>query len=102
MVLDFLIALGVVVGGALVGALAAILTNRPPLHLMVDLAERLKIWALVSALGGTFGTIRALESGLFGGQLGVVARQSTIVLSAFLGAHLGYLLITYLARGSLK
>ncbi len=34
--------------------------------------------------------------------LGVVARQVTIILSAFLGAHLGYLLISILARGPVK
>lgn len=102
LILDFLIALGVVVGGATIGALSALFTYRPPLHVMADLAERLKIWALVAALGGTFSTIRTLETGLFGGQLGVVARQATIVLSAFAGAHLGYTLITLIARGSLK
>ncbi|MGI6365088.1 MAG: YtrH family sporulation protein [Bacillota bacterium] len=102
LLLDFLIALGVVVGGSAMGALGALLTQRPPLHIMADLAERLKIWGLAAALGGTFSTIRALESGLFAGQLGVVARQVTIILSAFLGAHLGYLLISILARGPVK
>lgn len=102
LLLDFLIALGVVVGGSAIGALSALLTFRPPLHVMADLAERLKIWGLVAALGGTFSTIRTLESGLFTGQLGVVARQLTIILSAFLGAHLGYTLITIIAKGSLK
>lgn len=102
LILDFLIALGVVVGGAAIGALSALFTLRPPLHTMADLAERLKIWGLVAALGGTFSTIRTLESGLFAGQLGVVARQVTIILSAFLGAHLGYVLITIIARGSIK
>jgi len=102
LLLDFLIALGVVVGGSAIGSLSALITDQPPLHTMADLAERLKIWALVAALGGTFPTIRALEHGLFEGQLGVVARQVTIILSAFLGAHLGYTLITLLARGQLK
>jgi hypothetical protein len=102
LILDFLIALGVVVGGSTIGALSALITFRPPLHVMADLAERLKIWALVAALGGTFSTIRTLETGLFGGQLGVVARQVTIILSAFLGAHLGYTLIILIARGQIK
>lgn len=102
LLLDFLIALGVVVGGSALGSLSALLTFRPPLHVMADLAERLKIWGLVAALGGTFPTIRTLESGLFDGQLGVVARQVTIILSAFLGAHLGYTLIQLVARGQIK
>lgn len=102
LILDFLIALGVVVGGSAIGALSALFTYRPPLHVMADLAERLKIWALASALGGTFNAIRALETGLFGGHLGVVARQVTIILSAFAGAHLGYTIIVLIARGSLK
>lgn len=102
LILDFLIALGVVVGGASLGALSALITLRPPLHVMADLAERLKIWGLVAALGGTFPAIRTLETGLFDGQLGVVARQVTIILSAFLGAHLGYILIQLVAKGQLK
>lgn len=102
LIMDFLIALGVVVGGATIGALSALFSYRPPLHVMADLAERLKIWALVAALGGTFNTIRTLETGLFDGQLGVVARQLTIVLSAFAGAQLGYTLVILIARGSLK
>jgi len=97
LVLAFLIALGVVLGGSFMGSLGALLINRLPLWTMHTLAEKLKIWAMVTALGGTFATIRTIESGLFEGQLGIVAKQLLFIFSAFAGAHLGYLLVTIVA-----
>lgn len=76
----FCVALGVVTGGALMGALGAT-------------ASRLKSWAMVAALGVTFESIRYLETGFLHGQLRTVARQCAYIMTAFLGAHLGYLLL---------
>lgn len=98
-ILEFFIALGVVVGGATIGTLSTIITGRPPLYTMADLAGRLKIWALVAALGGTFSTIRAIESGMLGGQLTVVAKQVILILFAFWGSHIGYLIILLITKG---
>lgn len=95
-ILTFCVALGVTLGGSFMGALAAFFTGRPPLKTMLDLAGELKIWAVVAALGGTFGVIRVFEAGVFGKQFIDLARQMVVVCCAFLGAHLGYLLIIYL------
>ena len=93
LVITFCIALGVVTGGSLVGALGALAWGETPLTTLLELAGRLKIWGMVAALGGTFDSIRNLESGFFQGQLRLVARQSLFIATAFLGAHLGFLLI---------
>ncbi len=99
LIYNFFIALGVILGGALVGSLGAIFCQQPPLKVMVDLAAKLKIWALVSAIGGTFVAIRVIETGFLDGQLSNVIKQFLFILSAFYGSHLGYLLIIYLAGG---
>ncbi|MDP9727550.1 YtrH family sporulation protein [Alicyclobacillus tolerans] len=97
-VIDFFVAMGLVVGGSLCGGLATILTHsRPPLTTMLDLAEQLKIWALVTTLGGTMDTLRVLEVSLFGMNLGPLMRQATYLFAALLGCQAGYLLIRFLA-----
>ncbi|MGI6603587.1 MAG: YtrH family sporulation protein [bacterium] len=93
---NFCIALGVVLGGTLLGSLGATLTSRPPGDTMLALAERIKLWAVAVAIEGTFSMFRALEAGLLYGQLGPVARQLLCLLAAFLGAHTAYVLITAL------
>lgn len=93
LLLTFCVALGVNLGGSLLGSLGAALLNRPPLKTMHQLAAELKIWALVAALGGTFGVIRTFEAGVLGRHIGELTRQLLVVGSAFLGAHLGYLII---------
>ncbi|MHB1126736.1 MAG: YtrH family sporulation protein, partial [Bacillota bacterium] len=54
MFLVFFVALGVVLGAALVGSLAAVLVGEPPIRTMTRLAQEIKIWAIVAAIGGTF------------------------------------------------
>lgn len=95
----FSVALGILVGGSLAGGTIAALTSGLPARAALALAERLKLWAMVAALGGTFDTLRALESGVFGGHLGLVARQLLLIGGAFAGAHSGYLLVHYWVSG---
>lgn len=95
----FFVALGVVVGGSLVGTVPALFLHDYPVRTLVELAERLKLWALVAALGGTFATIRGLELGLLGGRLDALAQQLLFIISAFAGAHSGYLLIAGISGG---
>ncbi len=97
LLLTFFISIGVVVGGAFFGSLAGLLSGQYPLATMATLAERLKLWAMVAALGGTFATIRSIESGLFEGQLTTVLRQMLYILVAFAGANLGWLLVSVMA-----
>ncbi|MBO8168973.1 MAG: YtrH family sporulation protein [Thermoanaerobacteraceae bacterium] len=92
-------ALGVELGASLVGSLAAVINNGPPLKTMTKLAYEIKIWAIVAAIGGTFTTIEILEMGLFEGELVTVLKQILYIISAFVGAQLGYVIITWLAGG---
>ncbi len=92
-ILTFFVALGVSLGGSLAGALGALLARRPPLSTMVGLAGELKLWALVAALGGTFSLIRGFEAGLFGKHLTDVLKQLLLLLCAFGGSHLGYIMV---------
>lgn len=100
LIYNFFIALGVILGGSIIGSLGAVFCQEPPLKVMVDMAGKLKIWALVSAIGGTFTTIKIIETGFFDGQMSNIIKQFLFILSAFYGSHLGYLLIVFLAEGN--
>jgi hypothetical protein len=97
-ILDFFVAFGMVVGGSILGGISALFFNQPPLATMERLAEQLKIWALVAAVGGTFDVLRVIETGFLGGQLSPVAKQLLYLLSAFIGAQLGTVIIAWLAK----
>ncbi len=96
----FFTALGVVIGGAIIGSLPGLILDGRPLRAAYDLARGLKLWAMVVAIGGTFPTIRALESSILGGELLVLGKQLLLIAGAFLGANTGYWLITTLAGGA--
>ncbi|RQD75256.1 MAG: sporulation protein [Candidatus Syntrophonatronum acetioxidans] len=100
LIYNFFIALGVILGGSFIGSLGAIFCQEPPLKVMLDMAGKLKIWALVSAIGGTFATIRIIETGFLDGQLTSIIKQFLFILSAFYGSHLGYLLIVFITDGN--
>lgn len=99
MVLDFLIALGVVLGGVLLGGIGAFFFDDYPMYKMIRLAEQLKIWAMVAAIGGTIDTIRHFEVSILGGNINLAIQQLMIIISAFLGAHMGTVLIRWLIQG---
>jgi len=99
MILILFTALGVELGASLVGALAAVISHGPPLKTMTKLAYEIKIWAIVAAIGGTFTTIEVLEMGLFEGELVTVIKQILYIISAFMGAQFGYVIISWLAGG---
>ncbi|AKL93611.1 sporulation protein [Clostridium aceticum] len=93
---NFFISLGVLLGGCLLGGVAATLNGHPPLKTMMDLCEQIKIWAIVVALGGTFPSFKVFDTGLFNGEIRSVIKQVIYILSALLGAHVAYKLIYYL------
>lgn len=97
----FCVALGVMLGGCLLGGLGAFLLGQPPMEQIKILAGKLKIWALVAAIGGTFDTITAIERGFLGGSPADVLKQLLFILSAFLGAHLGTKMIHWFVGGEL-
>lgn len=102
-ILDFFVAFGVVVGGTIMGGVGAFIGHYhlTPLATMEQLTGQLKIWAIVAALGGTVDMLRSVEINILEGHLSLVAQQLLILLSAFAGAHLGYLLILWITRGGL-
>lgn len=99
LLLAFFTAFGVVLGGSIVGSLATLITTGSPLQTMNLLAKSVKLWAVVVAMGGTFPTIRALESGLAGGELLTLARQVAIIVAGFGGATCGYSIIMAITGG---
>lgn len=99
-ILNFFVAFGVILGGCFLGGLGAFLTGEPPMNWMGEVfAEKLKIWAVVAAIGGTVDTLSAIERGFFDGAHGVIIKHFLFILSAFLGAHAGTQLIKWLIGG---
>jgi len=97
--LTFFTALGVVLGGSIVGALASVAFEGSPFHTMVVLAKPIKLWAILVALGGTFPTMEAIDSGILGGEARLLVRQLAMVVCGFLGATLGYQVVVAVAGG---
>lgn len=96
----FLTAMGMILGGALLGSVSAALFGFGPLRVMTRLAKDLKIWAAVAAIGGSFSSLQALETGILEGQLRIVIKQLGFMVSAFAGAHVGYLIIVALTNSN--
>ncbi|WP_100405099.1 YtrH family sporulation protein [Bacillus solitudinis] len=93
LIIDFFVAFGVIIGGAIVGGIGAFLIGKPPLSVINDLANSLKIWAIVAAIGGTFDAISSIERGLFSGAHDDILKTVLMVFAALCGAHSGTLLI---------
>ncbi|WP_018131624.1 YtrH family sporulation protein [Effusibacillus pohliae] len=96
MILDFCVALGMVLGGSLVGGVGALLTHYPPMKAMLDLAEQLKIWALVAAVGGSVDTLKIIGDGVWGFQFSPVVKQFAYLIASFLGCQVGYYLVKWI------
>lgn len=95
--LAFFTALGVVLGGCIVGSFAAVFSRGSPVHTMLVLAKPIKLWAIVVAIGGTIPTIRAFDSGIWYGEIRLIFQQLAMIISGFLGASVGYWLVNALA-----
>lgn len=91
--LIFFTAMGIVMGGSLVGSLAALFTGEPPFLTARKLAEEMKLWAVVAALGGTFTSIELLGSGLFTGQLRPLVKQLLFIIAGVAGAEAAKFLV---------
>lgn len=90
--LTFCLALGVVLGGSLFGALGGLLTGYPA-RTMWRLAGELKPWAVVAALGGDIATFWHLEQGVLRGQVLDLGKQVLLLAVAFVGAQVASYLI---------
>ncbi|MFC0270284.1 YtrH family sporulation protein [Metabacillus herbersteinensis] len=94
----YFIALGVLLGGTIIGGIGAFLAGDPPLSKMYLFANRLKIWALVAAIGGTFDAFYSFERGIFEGETRDVVKQILLIISAMGGAQTGWLIISWLTQ----
>jgi hypothetical protein len=102
-ILNFFVAFGVILGGSLLGGIGAFVAGQPPMYWMeVVFAEKLKIWAVVAAIGGTIDTLSAIERGFFSGSHGEIVKHGLFIFSAFLGAHSGTKLIQWFIGGQIQ
>lgn len=97
---NFLIAFGVVIGASIFVGVGAIITDNPPLRTMVNLATSIKIWAMATALGGTFSSFAVIDKGLFEGEIKSIIKQVIYIFVALLGANAGYSFIRLIQRCS--
>nr|WP_263325441.1 YtrH family sporulation protein [Neobacillus sp. Marseille-Q6967] len=95
---SYFIALGVILGGALIGGIAAFLTGQPPLTAVYRLSTDLRIWAIVAAIGGTFDAVYSFERGIFNAETRDLFKQLLLILSALGGAQTGALIINWLTQ----
>lgn len=95
---SYFIAFGVLVGGALIGGLAAFLTGKPLLTEVFRLSNMIRIWAIVAAIGGTFDTVYSFEKGFLDGATKDLFKQFLLILSALGGAQTGALLINWITQ----
>jgi len=99
---SFFIALGVLLGGSLIGGIAAFFTNQPPITVVLRLSESLRIWAIVAAIGGTFDAVYSFERGILQAETRDIIKQILWILSALTGAHTGSIIIRWLTQGQIS
>lgn len=99
---SYFIALGVLLGGSIIGGMAAFFTNQPPLTAVQRLSDSLRIWAIVAAIGGTFDTVYNFERGLFYGETRDIIKQILWILAALAGAHTGSVIISWLTQENIS
>lgn len=83
----------------MVGGVGAVLSMQPPTTTMVEIAGRIKIWALAAAVGGTIDPMRVIESNMVVGNLSPALKQILYLVFAFLGAHMGSELVKWVCSG---
>ncbi|WP_047985080.1 YtrH family sporulation protein [Ornithinibacillus californiensis] len=94
----FFIALGVILGGALIGGIGSFATGEAPLTAMSRISRKLGIWGIVAAIGGSFDTIENLQKGFLEGPSIEVVKQLLLLLSAMGGAKTAMLIISWLIQ----
>lgn len=72
-------------GGAMVGGIGAVVSLQPPTQTMLDIADRIKIWALAAAVGGTIDPMRVIESNFLTGTCLRPSNRSCTCCSPFSG-----------------
>lgn len=99
-IMNFFIAFGVIIGGCMIGGMGAFLVSNPPFTEMNKLAQNMKIWAVVTAIGGTFDTIENLERGFLNGSPSEVIKHILLIASAMIGANSAAMIIQWITRSN--
>ncbi|KGX93371.1 sporulation protein [Pontibacillus halophilus JSM 076056 = DSM 19796] len=94
----YFIALGVVIGGSLIGSMAAFVIGDAPLTAMSRIAKSLRIWAVVAAIGGTFDAISNIERGILQGSTIDLVKQSLLIVFAMGGVQSAILIISWMIQ----
>src|SRR5699024_3368076 len=81
----YFIAFGVIIGGSLIGSIGPFLTGEAPLSSMGRIAQSLKIWAIIAAVGGTFDAIENFQKGLLDESTLDMFKQIVLIISAMIG-----------------
>ncbi|GAB4074993.1 sporulation membrane protein YtrH [Barrientosiimonas marina] len=98
----FFIAFGVIVGGAIIGSIGAFITGDAPFTQINRIADRLRIWAIVAAIGGTFDAIANFEKGILDGSTFDLLKQILLILTAMGGVKAGLVLLSWLIQESIR
>ncbi|WP_138415337.1 YtrH family sporulation protein [Aquibacillus sediminis] len=102
MIQCYFIALGVIMGGSIIGSIGAFATGEPPLTLMGRIAKSLRIWAVVAAIGGTFDAISNFEKGIFEGSTIDIVKQVLLIVIAMGGVQTALLLIEWFTQEDIE
>ncbi|GGA81997.1 YtrH family sporulation protein [Ornithinibacillus halotolerans] len=94
----FFIAFGVLIGGTLIGGIGAFATGEAPFTGMMRIAQKLGIWAIVAAIGGTFDAIENLRVAFLEGPFIEALKQGLLILSAMGGAKAAMIIIEWLVQ----
>lgn len=95
---SYFIAVGVMLGGSIIGGLSAFVTGEPSLTEISRIANNLRIWAIIAAIGGTFDTVYSFERGFLQGETKDLFKQFLLILSAIGGAKTGSLIISWMTQ----
>ncbi|WP_071460365.1 YtrH family sporulation protein [Bacillus massilinigeriensis] len=93
---SYFIALGVLLGGSLVGGIASFLTGQPLLTEISRFSDSIRIWAIIAAIGGTFDTVYSFERGFLEGETKDIFKQFLLIVSAMGGAQTGAIIIKWI------
>ncbi|MFD1362247.1 YtrH family sporulation protein [Lentibacillus salinarum] len=96
----FFIAFGVIIGGAIIGSIGAFATGDAPFTQITRIADRLRIWAIVAAIGGTFDAIANFEKGVLDGSTFDLFKQIMLILAAMGGVKAGITILSWLIQES--
>lgn len=98
----YFIAFGVIIGGSIIGSIAAFAIGDAPVSSITRIANNLRIWAIVAAIGGTFDAIENFQRGLLDGSTLDLFKQVLLILSAMGGVKSATTLLEWFIQGDIS